>query len=243
MINVIDELQLYFGDDYIINDYITIHQPTIEEIVRYGEQKYFSTAATLSAIPSDMKAELDDAGYNYMELSDFELFIMLTRTIAPDRTSIWFGEFDFTAFDVAVNPENQELILINQEGVVIDQLIYQLMINYIRKLHGIVPKVEKAQSEFTRQILIQEAREKLAIMKDKPYESVLLPLISAMTNSAGFKYNASQVRNVKLYEFMDSVKRIQCIAHASSLIQGCYSGNVDAKKINKKDLDWMRKLK
>lgn len=49
----VDELSLYFGDDYIINDYIKIHQPRIGELVDYGEQQYFSTIYTLCAIPSD----------------------------------------------------------------------------------------------------------------------------------------------------------------------------------------------
>lgn len=49
----IDELQLYFGDDYVINDYISLKQPTIDQIVKYGERKYFSMIHTLTAIPSD----------------------------------------------------------------------------------------------------------------------------------------------------------------------------------------------
>lgn len=49
----VDELQLYFGDDYVINEKISIHQPTIGELIDYGEQQYFSTIYTLTAIPSD----------------------------------------------------------------------------------------------------------------------------------------------------------------------------------------------
>ena len=49
----IDELQMYFGEDYIINDKIKIHQPLIGEIIDYGERSYFSTIHTICAIPSD----------------------------------------------------------------------------------------------------------------------------------------------------------------------------------------------
>ena len=49
----VSDLQLYFGDDYVINDKIKIHQPTIGELVDYGEQVYFSMVHTLTAIPSD----------------------------------------------------------------------------------------------------------------------------------------------------------------------------------------------
>ena len=49
----IDPLQLYFGDDYIINDKIKIKQAKIGDIVDFGEVKYFSVVHTLTAIPSD----------------------------------------------------------------------------------------------------------------------------------------------------------------------------------------------
>ena len=49
----VDELKLYFGDDYIINDNIVITQPTIDGVVTYGEAQYFSMVHTLTAIPSD----------------------------------------------------------------------------------------------------------------------------------------------------------------------------------------------
>lgn len=49
----IDELQLYFGDDYVINEHIVLKQATIDQIVRYGERRYFSMIHTLTAIPSD----------------------------------------------------------------------------------------------------------------------------------------------------------------------------------------------
>ena len=47
------ELQLYFGDDYVINDKIKIHQVTIGELADYGEALYFSMIHTLTATPSD----------------------------------------------------------------------------------------------------------------------------------------------------------------------------------------------
>ena len=49
----IDSLFLYFGDEYVINDKIKMKQPTIGDIVDYGEAAYFSMVHTLTAIPSD----------------------------------------------------------------------------------------------------------------------------------------------------------------------------------------------
>lgn len=48
-----DDLLLYFGDDYVINDQIRISQPTIGSLISYGEASYFSMVHTITAIPSD----------------------------------------------------------------------------------------------------------------------------------------------------------------------------------------------
>jgi hypothetical protein len=49
----VDALFLYFGDDYVINEKIKLMQPTIGQVVDYGEASYFSMIHTLTAIPSD----------------------------------------------------------------------------------------------------------------------------------------------------------------------------------------------
>lgn len=49
----VDALKVYFGDPYVINDKIKILQPTVGDIVSFGEAKYFSVVHTITAIPSD----------------------------------------------------------------------------------------------------------------------------------------------------------------------------------------------
>ena len=54
MINLdVDDLKLYIGDDYVINDSIKVLQPTIREIAEFGERDFFSVVHTITAIPSD----------------------------------------------------------------------------------------------------------------------------------------------------------------------------------------------
>ena len=79
MVKSQDRLQMYMGYDYILNEHIIIHQPTIGEIINLGEQKYWSVVYTICAIPSDMKSQLWDQGIDYEEISDFQLFIMLVK--------------------------------------------------------------------------------------------------------------------------------------------------------------------
>ena len=237
----VDELQLYFGDDYVINDYIKIHQPTIGEIVDYGEAQYFSVVHTITAIPSDMKSQLRDLNLDWCEVEDFELFMMLVQTLTPDKTSILFGDLDFSKLKPFKNNQNGDIVLADKEtGIIIDKMIYLRIMSYLRKLHNITPKVEKAANKMTKKVLIEEDRQKILLAKDKPFKSYLLPLISAIKVKQG--YTKDYVRNMGLYEFFDDIARAQVINNADHLLSGAYSGMMDLKKVNKQEFNWMREL-
>lgn len=240
---IYDNLKLYFKEDYIINDKIILKQPTIGEIVKFGEEKYYLMAQTLSSIPSDMKSALDDMGIDYEEISDFELFIILSKGLKKEATYLLLGDLELSAFEIAENKENGQAVLYDfNNDIMIDEIIYHKIVGYIRKLHNFKPKIEKSANKFTKKILIDEDREKKLLNKNKQYKSILLPLISSMVNSPGFKYNSQEVLNIGLYEFMDSVQRISLIRNVDSLMFGVYSGNVDNSKLNKKETDWTRRL-
>lgn len=237
----VDELQLYFGDDYIINEHIRIHQPLVGEVVDYGEAQYFSMVHTITAIPSDLKSQLWDMQLDWTEIEDFELFMMLSQTLTPDKTSILFGDVDFSKLKPFRNNENGDIVLANKEtGLIIDQLVYLRIMSYLRKLHNIKPKIEKAANKMTKKILIEEDRQKILHAKDKPFKSYLLPLISAIKVRQG--YTKDYVRNMGLYEFFDDVSRSQVIVNADALLKGAYSGMIDTKKINKSEFNWMKEL-
>lgn len=238
-----DDLKLYFGDDYVINEHITVHQPTIGEIVEMGEERYYGMIYTLTAIPSDMKAALYDMGIDYEELSDFELFLLLSKSLVQEDTKILFGMLDFQAMQPAIDKESKEMVLVDYAtGITIDRHIHTLITGYIQRMHSIKPKIEKAANQYTKKILIEENRNKLNANKNKPYQSTLKNLISAMVNHPGFKYKKNELREVGIVEFMDSVQRISVIQSADALLKGCYSGMIDTSKINKKELNWLREL-
>lgn len=198
----VDSLFIYFGDDYVVNDHIKIHQPTIGEVADYGEAKYFSMVHSLCAIPSDMKAILWDMGLDWCEVEDFDLFMMLSQTLTPDKTGILFGDLDFSKMRPFKNKQNDEIVLADKEtGIIIDKLIYIRIVTYLRKLHNITPKVEKTKSKTVKKWLIEEDRKKMETSKNKPFRSYLLPLISAIKVKQG--YTRDYVRNMGLYEFFD----------------------------------------
>lgn len=239
-----DKLKMYFGEDYVINDKIVIHQPTIGEILEYGEKEYLSMVHTICAIPSDMKPQLWDMGIDYDKITDFELFRLL-RTVLPQfKTKILLGDLDLSSLYEAQDQETEEIILADfEKGIVIDQYIYLKIVTYIRQMHGIIPKIEHAYNEYTKKILIEDDRQKQAAYQKKPYSSQLLPLVSSMLNSAGFKYKKNELKEVGIVEFMDSVYRISKIQSTNALLHGFYGGMIDTTKIDKKELNWLGELK
>lgn len=240
----LDLLQIYFGEDYTVKEGLTIHQPTIGEIVEWGEEKYFSMVNTLCSIPSDMKSFLFDNGVRWEEISDFDFFILMTRPFTPEYTSILFGKnLDFSKLKFYVKKEDGSSVLFDEEtGFAIEEEDYKKMISYIRCFNNLHPLVEKAINERTRIALIELDRQKKAENKDKNFTSYLLPIISAMLNHSGFKYKKTELKEVGLYEFFDSVQRIQIIMNTTSLLNGMYSGMVDTSKIKKKEFNWLREI-
>lgn len=239
----IDELQMYFGEPFKINDKISIYMPTVGGIIEYGERNYYGMIHTLTCIPSDMKSQLFDLGIDYEKLGDFELFMMLSRSLSSDSTKIILGDLDLSKFDVSVNQENNEPVLLDcKNNIVIDRLIYMKIVEYIRKVHNIKPKVEKAKNKTTKKILIELDRKRIEKSKNEPYKSQLKMLVSAMMRYPGFKYKTNELKQCGLYEFMDTVRGAQIYISSTALLQGSYSGMIDTSKINRNEFDWMRSL-
>ena len=118
----VDDLKLYIGDDYIINDSIKVLQPTIRQIAEFGERDFFSVVHTVTAIPSDMKSQLWDMGLDWTEVDDFELFVMLVQTLTLDRTELLFGNIDLSKLRPYKHPniEDEIIKLAKDKGIRID---------------------------------------------------------------------------------------------------------------------------
>lgn len=238
----VDALFLYFGDDYVINDKIKLAQPTIGQIVDYGEAQYFSMIHTLTAIPSDVKSLLWDnpnGSIDWTQMEDFDLFAMFSQSMTPDKTGIIFGDLDFSKLRPYRSKINDEVVLADIEaGVKIDKLIYMRMMAFLRKLHNITPKPEKAKGKRAKQAMIDEDRRNREYNKDRPFKSYLLPLISAVKVKQG--YTKDYVRNMGMFEFFDDLSRLQIIHNADHLMNAAYAGTLDMKKIKKEELNWLR---
>lgn len=188
-----------------------------------------------------MKSQLWDMGIDWCEIEDFELFMMLAQTLTPDKTKIILGDMDLSKMRPFRNNQNGEVVLADKEsGVIIDKLIYSRIVAYLRKLHNITPKPERAKGKRAREAMIEEDRRNREFNKDKPFRSYLLPIISSVKVKQG--YTKDYVRNMGLFEFFDDVSRMQVIDSANHLLNGMYCGMADLSKVDKSQFNWMREL-
>lgn len=247
-----DVLKMYFGEDYWVTDKIVIHQPTIQQIIDYGETEFWTVVSMLCANPTSMRLELWRNGIDWNKLSDFDLFIMLSNGLSQRSTGILFGDLDFTKFKEIKNQKDDEeisvLIYMPDPTIQIDESLYNRMVGYLRNMFDIHPKVEKAKGKATKEAIIfeEELNLKIAAKKQKENKwkkSTLFPLISAAVNHPGFKYKKNELREIGIVEFMDSVKRLQIYESVTSLMTGMYMGMVDLKGMDlNKELNWTRDI-
>lgn len=244
---MIDELKLYVGEKHVINKNVSVNSPTIGDIISMGENNYFSTLHLLTAIPSDMKAMLWDMGICWMDISDFDFFCLLTRNLTSNDTYVFLGDLDLSAMEFGQNNHTKEHVLFKElpsgEHVIIDNHIYTQIVKILRTIHNITPKTEVVYSETMKELMIELNREDIAKSAKENKNSTLLPLISSMVNSSGFKYDLLSIQNLTYYAFMDSINRINAINNAQAMLSGIYGGFVDTSKLDKNQLNWMRDLK
>ena len=248
-----DILKMYYCEDYWVTDQIVIHQPTIQQIMDYGESEFWVMVSMLCANPTSMRLELWNKGIDWNKLSDFDLFVMLAGGLSKDSTEILFGDFDLTKLkkvkkQISEDEEQTVLVYMPNPIIQIDESIYNCMVGYLRAMFDIHPKVEKARGKATKEAIIFEEEMNLKIAAKKQKEnkwkkSTLFPLISAAVNHPGFKYKKNELREVGIVEFMDSVKRLQIYESTTALMTGMYMGMVDLKGMDlKKELNWTRDL-
>lgn len=268
----VDDLKIYRGSDIRINDKIIVIQPTIDQIVEFGEKRYFQTVHCLTGVGADFKWQLwDYFGMDYTQVDDFELFkLMIWKSLSSKKyiykelmenkekyeeqlknisedelaemlvnpISLILKDIDFADFKEYKSDKSHETFLYDKEhDITIDRLIYAQIVNAVRKIHGLKRNNQIPANEITKMDLIDDARDEAMMASQKPYKSVLKPLISALAVKTGQLGNDS-IWNTKINMFFDSIKRINKIQDAELLLQGAYSGFASLKGIDKTRLDW-----
>ncbi len=230
-----------------------------------GATGFFSMLNLFIQNTTTCRVQLWDLGINWNDITDYQLFQMFVTGLKPKRnqTELLFPNVDFSnllLYDQTVpnpkyNPEDEssnepELICKSilydpAQDLEIDEDTYSLISTYLRTMFNMFPKDEFVNGKLAQKWVIQDEKERMELdARDKtPKSSYLLPLISACVNHPGFKYKTSELQQVHIVEFMDSVNRLKIYESSTALLKGLYSGFIDSSGIDPEELNFMRSIK
>lgn len=227
------------GGDYVINADIRVRNVTLGEISDFGERAYYETLTALCATPSMYKVSLYDAGVDWTEMGDFAFFCLLRRKLWPDTTRILLGDLDLTMLTERMDNGDVKLIDPRDGRVVIDRVLYALLTDYLRRMFRMERQEEIPEDDHTKKYLVDRDRRRQQRKMKELSKSMLVPLVSGMVNLADFKYDYRTVWDLPIAAFNESVFRARKYQRYVQVMYGVYGGNVDLKKIDLRELDWL----
>lgn len=242
----VDELKYSIkGENYHINDKITIYLPTVEEVALFGEDLYFHVLNIFVRRPYDLMVELDESGIDYQTITDWELFSRSITAIPVEFTCVLFGKLDFTKFVRVKDVEKDMYVLVNIENqsFVIDEAIYIQMARFLRYMHFINEKVQYDVGNSIAKTFLMERmkRKRQKLLKDikngkHKYHSQIADMIKYCVNNSGFKYNYDSVMKMKLNLLYESYFFIIHGDERRAILGGIYNGTVDTDKMKDKSV-------
>lgn len=246
-----DLLKIYFGKDITLHG-IKISVPTIGKILDVGEVQFYSAIAPFVNNPTSIRALLYDSFHkDWTRTKEIEVGYILLKTLKTvEPLHLLFPDLDWSDFQLVPIKEkesdqeyNQLALVSPSQQVIILEDEYIEIAEYIRTVMCIHPKAEKIKGKTAKLWAIQEDKMKAAQSKhDNKSESTLLPLISGCVNHPGFKYKVSELEEVNIFQFMDSVNRIQKYEQGVAALSGMFSGMVSSKDIPQDLINFMGAL-
>ncbi|MDE5591281.1 MAG: hypothetical protein K2J60_19405 [Acetatifactor sp.] len=219
---------------------LSVRIPAVGEILE-DEQRYYSLISTLTATPFQYMVQLDDMGFDFTKINDYQLFTMLFPSIAQGDISILFGDLDLSDISIRENRENNTFVLYSSKNdITIDKFIYTQIADCIRKINCLTKENRKPGNDEAKEFRINLERKKQKRNAGKPYEPYLEKLVIALVNRPEFKYNYEQVNQLTIYQFNQSFEQIKTSISFDNTMIGVYAGTVDTSRIKDRScLSWI----
>lgn len=219
-----------------LNDYLGIDYTKIDDydlFIKFTSQ----VVSSRKKIYKELKDNPDKYEEELKMISEDDLEDMLINPL-----ELVLGGTDLADFTPCTDTTNDQIVLYDMEhDITIDRVIYMRMIDAVRKIHGLKRNNEMPGNERTRLDLIEDARDEAMMAANKPYKSILKPLVSALTVYCGM-VGDDRIWNMPVNMFLDNIKRANKIQDSTLLLQGAYSGFASLKDVDKSRLDWTGEL-
>lgn len=243
-----DQLKMYFGEPYEVNcedalGKITVYQPTIGDIIECGESVFYPTLSLFVTNTTSYRLFLWDAGLDWNEVTDFQLFGLLYKTINPEAAKLMFGNLDWSSFEVFFR--GSEMVMASKtENIEINEDVYEHIHQYLQNVFNMKPEEEFTKDPILKKWWVDKDRRKAKREeneKEKPSFSMVAS-ISSFVNHPGTKYKLKELKEVGVCEFYDALQRLQIYENSIALLRGSMSGFVDTKKLKSEEMNFMRNI-
>ena len=230
---------LLYKNQYQINDSISIVIPSVGQILD-NEDGYYGLVSILTATPVDLMVQLDDAGIDFTSINEYELFLLMFDGLKSQNTSLVFGDLDLSKFKMAVNEQNGNIVLFDEEhDITIDRAIHSQIAGALRKIHHLEKNRRKPANIEAKEYMLKRARDKMKRHRNRKEASQLESLIIAMVNTEQYKYDFEGTRELSIYQFNESIRQIIKKVDYDNRMYGVYAGTVNAKDLSQDDLNWL----
>ena len=244
-------LKMYFGEDYVVNDKIIIHQPSIQDFIDVdNESDIYNVITPFVANTTAYRLQLWGMNIDWNKISNMELFALLLKTENLKYSKLIFGDIDFSTFNMYEKQVDNEKVLTLYSPVLdieINEETRNKMCKYIQYMFNSFPPEEEFTSSKTlKQDLINKDKQKLiqrSKEKSNNSDQSLLSMISFYLNHPGCKYKKNELREVGYFEFMYNIQRLQIYESTRALFGGMYSGMCDLSRIKAEEFNFMRDIR
>jgi len=217
-----------------------IYPLTIREIATIGELNYNKYLSLLLIDKNNIAKENKDVDMS--NINNYELLLL----------HCYYNSEYVIEFTKAIEINFKESILLHKDGYfyfgdikdnrIINSDNFNLIQEIIKKINYISDKKEEEEynpaNDKAREIIEKIKRNKKEVEKNKKEEINLYSIISSIAwkSHIGIK----SVWDLTIYQLYDAYYRLNMIDNYDKTCVGIYSGNVDVKKIDLKQLNWSK---
>lgn len=146
---------------------------------------------------------------------------------------------DLSDFDEYVDSSIEDNVLYNKlDDITIDRFVFRNIVDAVRKIHFLKRNNEIPGNKTTKMILIEDAREEALSNKDKPFESIIVPMVSSLSVKSG-QCGSDTIWNMNIYQLLENIRRVFKMQDADTLMKAAYSGFANLKNVDKERFNWL----
>lgn len=132
-----NKLELLYKNKFPVGNNIFLRQPTLREIIDYGEERYFFLVASLCSSLENFKwqisGDVDTDG-----IDSFDAFGIMCAGLSLEETRILFGECPLSEMKFALNRDTHERTLVAVKGMTfytMSKREYFQMVEILKEMH------------------------------------------------------------------------------------------------------------